>query len=105
MEVIKSNDFILYNGEVGKVELVLGETVIANVDGLKVKDHISKFKKWDIGKIPNITRNKLKETLNKILDKEYLTDKYPNLSENEINLILTSGALISKNLLEELFTK
>lgn len=103
MEVIKNNDYIFYNGIVGKVELILGETVIANVEGVKVKDHISKFKKWDRNKIANISRDKLKETLNKVLDKEYLMSKYENLSESDIDLILTSGALISKDLLEELF--
>lgn len=103
MEVIKNNDYILYNGIVGKVELILGEIVIANVEGVKVKDHISKFKKWDRNKIANISRDKLKETLNKVLDKDYLMSKYENLSESDIDLILTSGALISKDLLEELF--
>lgn len=103
MEAIKNNDYILYKGVVGKVELILGDTVIANIDGVKVKDHVSKFKKWDINKIHNISKEQFIIATDKILDAKYLSNKYPKLSISDIEVILTSGALIVQNLKDELF--
>ena len=103
MEVINNNDYVLYKDVVGKVEIILGDTVIANIEGVKVKDHISKFKKWDKDKIHNISKEKFIIAVDKILDEKYLTEKYPNLGKADIEIILTSGALVIQNLKDELF--
>lgn len=103
MEVIKNGDYVLYGDMVGKVELIVGEKVIANVDGLKVKDHISKFKLWDKDKIHNISKEDFVLAVDKVLDIEYLINKYPSLGAYDINVIINSGALIIQNLKDELF--
>lgn len=103
MEDIKNNDYVLYKNIVGKVELILGETVIANIEGVKVKDHISKFKKWDKDKIHNISKEQFILAVDKILNTDYILAKYPRLDKNDINIILTSGAFLFTELRAELF--
>lgn len=103
METIKNNDYVLYKGVVGKVELVIGDTILANIEGLKIKDHISKFKKWDKNKIHRISKENFIVTVDKILNTDYLASKYPNLSKSDLEMILTSGALLFSLLKDELF--
>ena len=103
MEAIKNNDYVLYKNIVGKVELIIGETVIANIEGLKVKDHISKFKKWDIDKIHNISKEQFILAVDKILNTDFILSKYPRLDKSDIDVILTSGAFLFAELRAELF--
>lgn len=103
MEAIKNNDYILYKGSIGKVETLIGDTVIANIDGKKVKDKIHNFKKWHRDKIHKISKENFIITTDKILNTDYLANKYPNLSKSDIEMILTSGALLFSLLKDELF--